>query len=73
MLNDFMNVATPSQSELACDSEKREKAVRKKFGTFSESLSTILLIKKSGMFKRRIKIKHSEYHVFGIRIDRYRR
>ena len=71
VLNDFMNVATPGQSELAGDSEKGEKAVRKKFGTFSKSFSTILFLRKSKFFKRLIKIKHSECHLIGIRIAPY--
>ena len=71
MLNDFMNVATPGQTELAGDSEKGRKAVRKKFRTFSKSFSTILFLKKSKFFKKLIKITPSECHLIGIRIAPY--
>ena len=46
-----INVATPSQSELAGDSEKREKAVKKKFGTFSESFSTFSFLRNQEFLK----------------------
>ena len=69
--NNFMNDGTPVQSELAWDSEKREKAVRKKFGTFSKIFSTILFLKIPKIFKRPIKIRPPEYHFIGIRIAPY--
>jgi len=67
----FYECWVPRQSELACDSEKGKKAMRKKFGTYSKNFSTIFVPKKSRFFKRLIKIKQSECHFIGIQIAPY--